>query len=368
MLVLALVQAGIGTVSATKSSLIQAKFTGPSANVQWQRAMKWVRENTPQNSIFVHWWDYGYWVEYLGQRPTIADGGHFQGTFRNHMIGRYVLTTPYPETALSFMKSNNISYLLIDPTDLGKYGAYSFIGSDETQEDRKSFIPIMLLDETKIYETKNSTIYTYYNAFQLDGDILYKEENSTVFIPKETGGVIGVILEAKNGKSNSSFEQPKVVFISNNEQKILPARYLYYKGKMMDFGSGLNITLRIIPRILNSGKGIKQSSIGAIIYLSPKTQNSLFAKLYLMDDPFNEYPTIKLAHSEPDPVVKSLQDLGAEVGDFIYYNGFRGPIKIWKVDYPSNIIAHEEFAARETDLKQRGRNWAYWDNLKFKEK
>ena len=32
-----------------------AKFTGPSANGQWQDAMKWVRENTPEESVFSHW-------------------------------------------------------------------------------------------------------------------------------------------------------------------------------------------------------------------------------------------------------------------------------------------------------------------------
>jgi hypothetical protein len=27
----------------------------------------------------------------------------------------------------------------------------------------------------------------------------------------------------------------------------------------------------------------------------------------------------------------------------MYYGGFRGPIKIWEVTYPENIIAKEEF-------------------------
>ena len=32
--------------------------------------MSWVRENTPEESIFVHWWDYGYWVQYGFGKPT----------------------------------------------------------------------------------------------------------------------------------------------------------------------------------------------------------------------------------------------------------------------------------------------------------
>ncbi|RLG10675.1 hypothetical protein DRN73_07250, partial [Candidatus Pacearchaeota archaeon] len=105
-----------------------SKYTGPSANLQWQRAMAWVRNNTAKGSIFVHWWDYGYWVEYLGKRASLTDGGHYNA-YWDHLVGRYLLTTPYPETALSFMKAQNVSYLLIDPTDIGKYPAYSSIGS-----------------------------------------------------------------------------------------------------------------------------------------------------------------------------------------------------------------------------------------------
>ena len=57
----------------------QAQYTGPSANIQWQQAMEWVRDNTAEDAVFSHWWDYGYWVETLGERRTTNDGGHFQG-------------------------------------------------------------------------------------------------------------------------------------------------------------------------------------------------------------------------------------------------------------------------------------------------
>jgi len=116
-----------------KTTSAQAKYSGPSAHLQWQQAMEWVRENTLKGSIFVFWWDYGYWVQYLGERPTVTDGGHAVG-YLDHLIGRYVLTAQNPNTSLSFMKSHNVSYLLIDPTDLGKYPAYSKIGSDETNK------------------------------------------------------------------------------------------------------------------------------------------------------------------------------------------------------------------------------------------
>ena len=150
-----------------------SKNTGPSAHIQWQKAMSWVRTNTPEDSVFVHWWDYGYWVESLGKRRTVADGGHFQGAEDgNHKIGRYVLTTPNPKTALSYFKSMKTNYLLIDPTELGKYSAYSRIGSDKNW-DRFSVIPIGTYDPRQTQETKNETSYIYNVQTGVDEDIYY---------------------------------------------------------------------------------------------------------------------------------------------------------------------------------------------------
>ncbi len=336
----------------------QAKFTGPSANIQWQEAMQWVRNETPDNSIFVHWWDYGYWVQYFGKRPTLADGGHFQGGFRDHMIGRYLLTTQKPETALSFMKTNNVSYLLIDYTDLGKYSAYSKIGSDETGEDRYSWVPIMLLDERQTQETNNKTIYAYSGGGALDEDILYEFEETKIFLPEKKAFILGVILETMKSKNDIILNQPKGVFLYNEKQIRIPLRYVYYDGKLLDFENGLDAVISIIPKVDQTGQGIQINNLGAAIYLSPKVSKSLFAQLYLLDDAFGNYKTLKLAHAEPSPVVTNLNYQGLNLDEFIYYQGFRGPIKIWEVDYPSNIITKEEFSRWSGE-------WAEFDDLKF---
>jgi hypothetical protein len=70
----------------------------------------------------------------------------------------------------------------------------------------------------------------------------------------------------------------------------------------------------------------------------------LFARLYLMDDAFNEYETLEIAHVEANPIITNLRTQGLAIGDFIYYQGFRGPIKIWNTEtIPGNIKIVEEF-------------------------
>jgi dolichyl-diphosphooligosaccharide--protein glycosyltransferase len=338
----------------TSSSESQAQSTVPGIyEQQWQGAMSWVRNNTAIDSIFVHWWDYGYWVQTIGDRPTVTDGGHFT-TYWDHLIGRYLLTTPYPETALSFMKSHNVSYLLIDSTDLGKYSAYSSIGDNKDEGDRSSWISIMPSSPSQMQETKNGTIKIYNGGFALDDDIIYEKDGKESLLAKSKSGLAGVILEYVG----DSINQPEGVFIQNNEQIILPLRYAYYNNNLYDFKEGIEATVMIIPSLTNDpSSGASIDYTGAMIYLSNKTRNGLFAQLYLMNDPLNQYPTVKISHIEQDPIIEYLNSQGANL-EFVYYGGFRGPIKIWEVTYPENIIAKEEF------LKMSG-EYGEADNLSF---
>jgi len=310
-----------------KTVKAQATYQSPSYNSDWQNAMSWVRDNTPKESIFLHWWDYGYWVQTGGQRPTIADGGHSQTGFGDHLIGRYVLTTPYPETAKSFMKTHNVSYLLIDPTDIGKYPAYSSIGDDKETSDRSSFIVTFISNPSEIQETKEGEIRLYRGGIGLDGDFIYEGEEEKILFAKEDSALGGIIIE----KKGEGYVQPIGIFIKNNKQYKVPLRYLFIGGELINYNTGIESTAYIYPNLYSSSNGQQIDLEGAVIYLSEKTMNSLVAKLYLMNDPLGEYSELELVHEE------SVYPFN------FYYQGFRGPIRIWKVGEMEDILAREEF-------------------------
>ena len=336
----------------------QTKATVPSTyNQQWQKAMAWVRENTSEDSIFVHWWDYGYWVQTLGERPTVTDGGH-QNWWWDHTTARYLLTTPRPETALSLMKTHQVSYLLIDSTDIGKYSAYSSIGSDDDGIDRLSWIQPFIIDQTQVQETRNGTLRVYRGGIPTDEDIIYDSNGTQIFLPYQKAGLGAILFETQENGETTSFKQPQGIYVYNGKQYNLPIRYLEYEGNFRDFQTGINATVKIIPLISSSNGGIQIDPLGTILYLSPKVSSSLFAQLYLMNDPQKQYPTINLAHSEDDPAVAQLKVQGANIKEFIYYQGVRGPIKIWNVNYPENILSREEFLGNN-------QGYAVLDNLEF---
>ncbi len=331
----------------------QASIQGPSAHYQWQSAMGWVRNNTEEGSIFVHWWDYGHWVTELGERPVVTDGGHAIGHW-DHFIGRYVLTTPYPETAYSFMKTHDVSYLLIDPTDLGKYGAYSKIGSGEDGMDRYSAIPVIQLDSRQTVESTDKITMVYSGGMTVFEDIEYTTDAGTIFLPAGKAGLGGIIWSLNNEGNITNMGQPTGVYFYNNQRYDIPIRYVQTVGGLVDFEGGLDAVVKIIPSF--DGQSINQW--GAAIYLSPRVSKGLFAQLYLLDDAFGNYKGISIAHKENDALVQNIENNGMSVGDFIYYGGFRGPIKIWEIDYPEGTLAREEF------LRTSGA-WGEFDDLEF---
>ena len=126
-------------VNYSNSKDLAQNYVPSAYNQQWQKAMSWVRDNTSSDAVFGHWWDYGYWLQSIGERATVLDGGNAMGQW-NHYMGRHALTGTNNTQALEFLYSHKTTHFLIDSTDIGKYSAFSSIGSD-INFDRASYIP-----------------------------------------------------------------------------------------------------------------------------------------------------------------------------------------------------------------------------------
>jgi hypothetical protein len=323
-------------IQFSKASIATAQTYVPSAYTQqWQQAMSWVRENTPENAVFAHWWDYGYWVQSIGNRATILDGGNII-VYWNYLLGRHVLTGQDEKEALSFLYTHNATHILIDSSDIGKYPAFSSIGSDENY-DRYSWLNSFIKDNTKTVELKNSTTYIYVGSFVLDDDLVFNDNGTNIFLPGMRSGIGGIIIEqAKSG----AVKQPQAIAIYQNKQYRLPIRYLFDGTKLTDFGSGLDAGIMFITSIEQNGQQASADPYGSILYLSNKTVRSGLARYYLYGQ---ETDAIKLVYSQDDPIVSQVKQMGLSNSDFVYYGGVRGPIKIWNITYPKGIVANNSY-------------------------
>jgi asparagine N-glycosylation enzyme membrane subunit Stt3 len=323
-----------------ESSKNDAYYSAPYYyTYQWQNAMSWVRDNTPTDSVFAHWWDYGYWVQSIGNRATVTDGGNAI-VWWNYLMGRLVLTGDNQQEALNFLSAHYATHLLIDSSDITKYGAYAQIGSDENF-DRFSQGPItFVVDQSSIIETRNETLRMYNMPIgneriavsPIEEDIIF---NGTILF-KENTGIIGLAI--------SNINQPEAILSSGGRQVQVPMRYLYYNGEITDYGLGINATAYLIPRFYVNGQ---VDPFGAAIYISPRVMRGLFGQLYMLNDPFGNFNNFKLAYAEPDFVLRQIMNSGAKVNEFSYYEGLRGPIKIWNIAYNGDEQIKEEYLTKE---------------------
>ena len=311
-------------------------------NQQWQKAMQWVREETSvETTVFAHWWDYGYWVQSIGERATVLDGSN-SFAYWNYLMGRLVLTGDNQKDALDFLYSHNATHLLIDSTDIGKYGAFSSIGSDKNY-DRYSWIPTMAVDSQQTRETADGTIRIYPSGAVIDEDLTYEQNETKIFLPSGKAGIGAIVLKTMQDNNSISFEQPGIIFIYNGKQYNLPLRYLHFNGQFIDFGNGIKGTARILSQIQQSSQGISIDEMGTLIYISPRVMRGMFAQKYLLNDPFNNFPNFKLVHSESDLIIGNLKSQGFGLNEFVYFGGVRGPIKIWKISYNGDEQIKEEY-------------------------
>lgn len=325
-----------------QSIKIQAPNHIPSAYTQqWQKAMSWVRDNTSEDAVFAHWWDYGYWLQSIGERATVLDGGNAI-SYWNHLMGRHALTGPDPQEALEFLYAHEVTHFLVDSTDIGKYGAYSSIGSDASY-DRASYIPTFLRDQQRVQERKNTTVTIYNGGVAVDEDIVYELNGTQLFFPAGSAGVAGVLVERNPDGTLAS--QPIAVLFYQGQQYEVPMKYAYDSGQLFEFEEGIDSGVFIYPAAVQNGAQLQIDVYGAMFYLSTRTVHSQLARLYLYQEDNSNF---ELVHSEDDFLVTQIKAQNPNFqGDMIQYQGFRGPIRIWEVNYPEDIAYREEFISTE---------------------
>ncbi|MBI4116677.1 hypothetical protein HY449_02950 [Candidatus Pacearchaeota archaeon] len=324
-----------------KSDVNMGSNYAPSAyNFQWQKAMSWVRENTSENAVFAHWWDYGYWVQSIGNRATILDGGNAMGSW-DYYMGRLVLTNPTKniKDTMDYLYTHNATHLLIDSTEIGKYAAFSSIGSD-LDYDRISYIPTLLMDAQQTRKNGNETNYIYPAGFSTDSDVLINSDGKEILLPRKMAGIGAIILTT----NDSAVIQPRIIFVYNGKQYEEKLRYAYINNNLYDFNSGIDAGVFVFPKVqTESGQG-QINNFGAMFYLSPRVVHSNLAQFYLFDQKSDYF---KLAHTESNLFIDNLKQQNIDIGEFVYFQGFQGPIKIWEIKYPDGVKTNPQYLSTD---------------------
>ena len=301
----------------------QARWVGPAYNQQWQLAGQWIRENTPADSVFAHWWDYGYWVQSGGERATITDGGNEIGPW-NYLMGRMVLTGQNQTEALQFLKAHDASHLLIIADEIGKYTAYSSIGSD-TQYDRYSWMTLFHLDQTQTQETRDETILFFRGGQPIDEDFIF----AGVTFRKQASAVGAVLLPIQqNGEGQVTFSQPTAIVVAYNQQYRVPVNCIFFQDQVVQFEGGWPGCLRIVPSL----SGEQQNPLGAAYLISARAMRTLWVNLFMLNQKNPDYDTSAFEPAYDDSRSWPLAVINGRA---------IGPLRIWKVNYGNFTISDD---------------------------
>ncbi|MDP3917456.1 MAG: STT3 domain-containing protein [Nanoarchaeota archaeon] len=303
----------------------QAKYTGASYNQQWQNAMAWVRDNTEKDAVFAHWWDYGYWVQTGGERATLTDGGNAGGYAMNYFMGRHVITGQSEKEALEYLYARNATHLLMISDEIGKYPAFSSIGSD-VNYDRYGWINTFNLDLSRTQERRDDTLLVYTGSYTFDEDFIFND----VLYAKQHAGIGGFFVPATMNGESVTMMRPEVAVVGSGGQINVPLNCLFINGEEIIFGDdGIDGCLMIIPNV----NGDKANAIGSALYISPKIRRTLFAQIYLFGKTSENF---KLVYTDEGSF------------NLLIYNGrLLGPLKVWETNYPDGLEPSEYYYKNE---------------------
>jgi asparagine N-glycosylation enzyme membrane subunit Stt3 len=177
-------------------SLKSQKFADDSVK-PWKDAGEWIKKNTPENALLIHWWDYGYHLQTFAERRTIVDGGNSGKNLTNFGNRNIDVAKAFTSTEDEFYKylkpynpDNLPMYVLVSIEEFGKSGAINYHANDElfitsfsiqnsgnSQEDQKRILDILKRNQISTYFVINyGSHYLVWALIQVDQQGNYHPE------------------------------------------------------------------------------------------------------------------------------------------------------------------------------------------------
>ncbi|EED78399.1 predicted protein [Postia placenta Mad-698-R] len=173
------------TSTAYSSPSVVLASTNPDGSQHiiddFREAYYWLRQNTPETAVVMSWWDYGYQIAGMADRPTLVDNNTWNNT---HIATVGKAMSSSEEVAYPILRKHDVDYVLIifggllgySGDDINKFlwmvRIAQGVWPDEIQEPNY-FTPKgeYRVDEAASSTMKNSLMYkmSYYRFAELFG-------------------------------------------------------------------------------------------------------------------------------------------------------------------------------------------------------
>jgi len=94
------------------------------ATDDWITSLGWIKNNTSPDAVIAAWWDYGYWIQTLGERKSLADNSTLSTAIIQNIAKMFLSE---PDRAWEMLQEMDADYILI------------FISSQKIQKDPRDF-------------------------------------------------------------------------------------------------------------------------------------------------------------------------------------------------------------------------------------
>ncbi|KAI0038692.1 glycosyltransferase family 66 protein [Auriscalpium vulgare] len=173
----------------------------------FREAYYWLRQNTPETAVVMSWWDYGYQIAGMADRPTLVDNNTWNNT---HIATVGKAMSSSEEVAYPILRKHDVDYVLVifggligySGDDINKFlwmvRIAQGVWPDEIQEP-KYFTPSgdYRVDEQASPAMRNSLMYkmSYYRFHELFGGGQATDRVRNQVMPK-TGPTLDYLEEA----------------------------------------------------------------------------------------------------------------------------------------------------------------------------
>ena len=128
----------------------------------WPATLNWIKTNTPKDSVVASWWDYGYWIQTLGERKSLADNATID-TERIATIARMFLSSPDDAwKALREMGANYVLVYVVGQKFISNGQELYVLGGGGDESKKQWFIRIAGYNLSKFLEEDQFTPTKYF--------------------------------------------------------------------------------------------------------------------------------------------------------------------------------------------------------------
>lgn len=262
------------------SGFVAASQLGGSPNNLWMDNLEYMESETPEDSVILSWWDYGYHFETIGDRAAVADGGNLNyyasGEKINYPLADFLTGSGF-ENHTDFLNKHSVDHIVLDETMIGKYSAVSQI-SHRSNDDFDTMLQMSTSQniQNSVTNQGNQTLIRFsnrqnglsaYAPIEQDNETGSTTISSAPLLETQSGsrGEIGCVL-TENGVKEFEVDQP--MSLGNQFGEICAATNPYYAIDSAIYSSS------------NSEIGARQAKL---VIVPREIADSNLVRLYLMD-------------------------------------------------------------------------------------